>query len=84
MRLFEDGLAALRARDDQIAFAIFDVLSRYEAGAPPQLMTTAKMARDILDPERTADQKARAMLHFFSPAMIRVFPNDEGETALTR
>jgi hypothetical protein len=82
--LFCRGMREMESRNDEVAFRIFDLLSRYEGDAPPYLVATAKTGRDFLDPERTADQKARTMLDFFSPALIRVFPDDEGETALTR
>jgi hypothetical protein len=77
IRLFERGLAALRAGDDHIAFAIFDCLSRYEGDAPPQLVAIAKVGKEFLDPERTAEQRAKTLYDFFSPTLIRVYEGDE-------
>jgi hypothetical protein len=79
--LFWQGMREMESRDDEVAFEIFDKLSRDEGGAPPQLVATAKAVRDFLDPERTAEQKARAMLDFFSPTLVRVFPDDEAGPA---
>src|SRR5262245_58274345 len=72
------GMREMKSRNDEAAFRIFDTLSRYKGDAPPQLVATAKVGRDFLDPERTAEQKAKALFDFFSPTLIRVFPDDEG------
>jgi hypothetical protein len=68
----------MESRNDEAAFQIFDVLSRYEGDAPPQLVATANAGRDFLDPERTAEQKARTMSQFFTPTLIRFYPDDDG------
>ena len=70
--LFRKGMREMEARNEAAAFRIFDVLSRYEGNAPPQLVAIAKAGRDFLDPERTAEQKARTMFDFFSPTLIHV------------
>ena len=77
--LFRRGMKEMESRNDGVAFRIFDLLSRYQGGAPPQLVATAKAGRDFLDPERTAEQKARTLLKFFSPTLVRIYPEDEGE-----
>jgi hypothetical protein len=76
--LFWQGMREMESRNDEPAFRIFDVLSRYEGNAPPQLVAIAKAGRDFLDPERTAEQKAKTLFGFFSPTLVRVFPDDEG------
>ena len=76
--LFREGLREMESRNDEAAFRIFDLLSRYEGDAPPHLVAIAKVGRDFLDPERTADQKARTAFGFFSPTLVRVYPYDEG------
>src|SRR5262249_7356318 len=76
--LFWQGMRAMEARNDEAAFRIFDALSAYEGDAPPHLVATAKAGRDFLDPERTAEQKARTLFGFFSPTLIRVVPEGEG------
>jgi hypothetical protein len=78
--LFRRGMREMESRNDELAFRIFDVLSRYQRDVPPHLVATAKAGRDFLGPDRTAEQKARTMLKFFSPTLIRVFPDDEEET----
>jgi hypothetical protein len=70
--LFRKGMREMEARNDAAAFRIFDVLSRYKGDAPPQLVSTAKAGRDFLDPERTAEQKARTMFDFFTPTLISI------------
>ena len=80
--LFCTGVREMKSRNDEAAFRIFDVLSRYKGDAPPHLVATAKAGRDFLDPERTAEQKTRTMFDFFTPTLIHVFPDDEGETAV--
>ena len=70
--LFREGMRKMESRNDEAAFRIFDVLSRYEGDGPPQLVAIAKAGRDFLDPERTAEQKARTMFDFFSPTLIHV------------
>jgi hypothetical protein len=70
--LFWEGLREMESRNDQEAFWIFDVLSRYEGDAPPRLVAIAKAGRDFLDPERTAEQKARTLFDFFTPTLIHV------------
>ena len=74
--LFWEGMRKMESRNDEAAFRIFDVLSRYEGDAPPHLVAIAKAGRDYLDPERTAEQKARIAFDFFTPTLIRVFPDD--------
>jgi hypothetical protein len=76
--LFRLGLREMEVRNDEAAFRIFGVLSRYKGDAPPHLVAIAKVGRDFLDPERTADQKARTAFGFFSPTLVRVYPYDEG------
>src|SRR5262245_30482734 len=76
--LFRQGMREMESRHDEAAFRIFDLLSRYQGDAPPQLVATAKVGRDYLDPERTAAQKARTMLQFFSPTLVKAFPEEEG------
>src|SRR5262245_36077071 len=70
--LFWKGMREMKARNDEAAFRIFDVLSAYEGDAPPHLVATAKAGRDFLDPERTAEEKARTLFDFFSPTLVRV------------
>ena len=77
--LFRKGMREMEARNDEAAFEIFDALSRYQ-DAPPQLRDVATTGRDFLDPERTAEQQAQALFDFFSPTLIRVYRDDEGET----
>jgi hypothetical protein len=76
--LFCTGMREMEARNDEAAFNIFDLLSRYQGDAPPQLVAIAKIGRDYLDPERTAEQKAGTLFGFFSPTLVRVYPDDEG------
>jgi hypothetical protein len=78
--LFGQAMRALEARNDELALQLFDALSAAEEIAPPQLVATATAARDLLDPERTTEQKAEAMFHFFTPTLIRVLPRDEGHS----
>jgi hypothetical protein len=68
----------MESRNDAAAFQIFDVLSGYQGDGPPQLVATAKVGRDFLDPERTAEQKAKTLFDYFSPTLVRVYPDDEG------
>jgi hypothetical protein len=70
--LFWEGMREMESRNDAVAFQIFDVLSRYKGDAPPQLVVTAKAGRDFLDPERTAEQKARTASAFFTPTLIHL------------
>jgi hypothetical protein len=77
--LFRTGMREMESRNDELAFRIFDVLSRYQ-DAPPQLRDVARTGRDFLDPERTAEQKAQTVFGFFSPTLIRVYLDDEWET----
>ena len=70
--LFWEGMRKMESRNDEAAFRIFDVLSGYEEDAPPHLVAIAKTGRDFLDPERTAEQKARTAFDFFSPTLIHV------------
>jgi hypothetical protein len=74
--LFWEGLREMESRNDVAAFRIFGVLSQYKGDAPPHLMAIAKVGKDFLDPERTAEQKARIAFDFFTPTLIRVFPDD--------
>jgi hypothetical protein len=76
--LFRAGLREMEARNDEAAFRIFEVLSRYRGDAPPYLVAIVKVGRDFLDSERTAEQKARTAFGFFSPTLVRVYPDDEG------
>jgi hypothetical protein len=62
----------MESRNDELAFRIFDVLSRYNGDAPPHLVVIAKTGRDFLDPERTVEEKARTLFDFFSPTLIHV------------
>jgi hypothetical protein len=73
---FWEGMRAMEARNDEKAFRIFGVLSRYAGDAPPHLVATAKAGRDFLDPERTAEQKARTASDFFTPTLVRVYPDE--------
>jgi hypothetical protein len=73
-----EALFRMEARNDEAAFRIFGVLSHYKGDAPPQLVAIAKAGRDFLDPERTAEQKAKTLFDFFSPKLVRVYPDDEG------
>jgi hypothetical protein len=70
--LFGEGMREMEARNDEAAFRIFDVLSRYKGDAPPQLVATAKAGRDFLDSERTSEQKAKTLYDFFTPTLIYV------------
>jgi hypothetical protein len=70
--LFWEGMREMEARNDEAAFRIFDLLSHYKGDAPPQLVSTAKAGRDFLDPERTAEQRARTASDFFTPTLIHV------------
>jgi hypothetical protein len=70
--LFWEGMREMEARNDEAAFRIFGVLSHYKGDAPPHLVATAKAGREFLDPERTAEQKARTMFDFFSPTLISI------------
>ena len=70
--LFEKGMRLMRARDDLAAFRVFDRLSRYRGHGPPDLVPTAAAARDFLDPDRSAGQKARTLFGFFSPTVVRL------------
>lgn len=70
--LFEKGMRLMRARDDLAAFRIFDRLSRYRGDGPPDLVPTAAAARDFLDPDRSAGEKARTLFGFFSPTVVRL------------
>ena len=70
--LFREGMRKMESRNDEAAFRIFDVLSRYDGDAPPHLVAIAKTGRDFLDPERTVEQKARTLFDFFSPTLIHV------------
>jgi hypothetical protein len=72
--LFWEGMRKMESRNDEAAFRIFDVLSRYEGDAPPHLAAIAKAGRDFLDPNRTAEQETRTVFDFFSPTLIRVRP----------
>src|SRR5262245_17307917 len=69
---FWEGLREMASRNDEAAFEIFDLLSRYNGDAPPHLVATARAGRDYLDPARTAEQKARTLFHFFTPTLIQV------------
>ena len=69
---FREGMRKIESRNDEAAFRIFEVLSRYEGDAPPHLVAIAKAGRDFLDPTRTAEQKARTAFDFFSPTLIHV------------
>jgi hypothetical protein len=75
--LFWEGMRKMESRNDEAAFRIFDVLSRYEGDALPHLVAIAKAGRNFLDPGRTAEEKARIAADFFSPTLIRVFPYHE-------
>ena len=70
--LFREGMRKMESRNDEAAFRIFDVLSRYDGDAPPHLVAIAKSCRDFLDPEKTAEQRARTLFDFFSPTLIRL------------
>src|SRR5262249_36081616 len=70
--LFCRGMREMESRNDEAAFRIFDALSRYKGDAPPQLVATAKVGRDYLDPARTADQKARSLFDLFSPTLVSI------------
>jgi hypothetical protein len=70
--LFWEGLREMESRNDEAAFRIFDVLSRYEGDGPPQLVAIAKAGRDFLDPERTAEQEAKTLFDFFTPTLISI------------
>ena len=72
--LFREGMRKMESRNDEAAFQIFDVLSRYEGDALPHIVAIAKAGRDFLDPSRTAEEKARTAADFFSPTLIRVRP----------
>jgi hypothetical protein len=80
--LFRKGLREMDARNDQEAFGIFDYLSHYEGDAPPELFRSARAIRDFLDPARSVEEKARTLFYYFSPTLIRVYP--EGETEVHR
>jgi predicted RNA-binding protein with PUA-like domain len=69
---FWEGMREMEARNDEAAFQIFDVLSCYEGDAPPHLVAIAKAGRNFLDPERTAEQKARTMFDYFTPTLISI------------
>jgi hypothetical protein len=71
------GVEEMNSGNDEAAFEIFKVLSRYEGEAPPQFVAVAKAGRDVLDPDRTAEQKAKTLYDFFSPTAIRVYPQEE-------
>jgi hypothetical protein len=77
--LFWRAMREMESRNDEAAFGIFDLLSHCQ-WATPQLAATAKVCRDFLDPERTAEQKAKTALGVFSPTLLHVFPGDEEET----
>ncbi len=71
--LFELGMRAMRARDDERAYRIFARICRYDGDdAPPGLLPSARASRDFLDPDRTPGQKAETLLGFFDPTLIRV------------
>jgi hypothetical protein len=72
--LLRMGVDEMNSRHDEAAFEIFKVLSRYEGEAPAQLVAVAKAGRDVLDPERSVEQKAKTLFDFFSPTVIRVYP----------
>jgi len=78
--LFREGVRKMESRNDEAAFRIFDVLSRYEGDALPHLVALAKAGRNFLDPARTVEEKARTLFDFFSPTLIHVRPlsNDPG------
>jgi hypothetical protein len=71
--LFEQGMRAMRARDDERAYRIFTRICRYDGDdAPPGLLPSARASRDYLDPDRTPDQKAETLFDFFNPTVIRL------------
>ncbi|MFO0848320.1 MAG: hypothetical protein U0871_07160 [Gemmataceae bacterium] len=71
--LFEQGMRAMRAREDATAFRIFSRVCRYRGDdAPPGLMSSARAARDYLDPDRSPHDKAETLFHFFSPSLVRL------------
>lgn len=71
--LFEQGMRALRARDDERAYRIFTRICRYDGDdAPPGLLPSARASRDFLDPDRTPGQKAETLFGFFNPTTIRL------------
>jgi hypothetical protein len=74
------GMEAMESRNDAVAFRIFEMLSAYKGDAPPGIVATATAGRDFLDPKRSAEQKARTATSFFSPILIRVFPDEEGKS----
>jgi hypothetical protein len=76
-KLFWMGMQEMKSRNDEAAFQIFKVLSRYDGEAPPMLAAVAKTVRDFLDPERTAEQRAKTLFDFFSPVLIRIYPEEE-------
>jgi hypothetical protein len=80
--LFEKGMRLMRTREDLAAFRIFDRLSRYRGHGPPDLVPTAAAARDFLDPDRSAGEKARTLFGFFSPTVVRLeLPDPDAEAS---
>lgn len=64
-------MRAMKAREDDQAFHLFDRLCRYTGETPPGLMPTARRLRDFLAPDRTPGQKAETLFGFFTPTCIR-------------
>ncbi len=70
--LFREGLTALADRDDKAALHIFCRLCDYKGESPASLLSTARMVRDFLDPERPAEEHAKALFALFSPRLISI------------
>lgn len=71
--LFKLGMRAMRRRDDATAFRAFSRICRYRGdNAPPGLISSARAARDYLDPDRSPHDKAETLFHFFSPSLVRL------------
>lgn len=80
--LFDRGMRAMRARDDDAAHRIFGRVCRYAGDdAPPGLLASARACRDFLDPDRSSEQRAETLLGFFRPTVVRLnFDGDERES----
>lgn len=80
--LFDRGMRAMRARDDDAAHRIFGRVCRYAGdNTPPGLLASACACRDFLDPGRSPEQKAETLFGAFRPTVVGLdFDGDERES----
>jgi hypothetical protein len=80
-QLFERGVAALRAGDEDHAFAVFDCLADYTGEAPAGLVDAARLGRDLTDPSRTPQELADQFFALFPGRVVHIFDVHRGEGA---